>query len=130
MAGKRRNRKKRKQCRHPCECGWRVRWTASARLGARSLGIWESVKAELKDLEKRLRDDRLRDEALERLLSEPVVADVYVKRLRRSFPARRYYFGKATARGFYVVRTDICRVWFVAVLPRTDSTYKRKKVKT
>ena len=104
MAGKRKRRGKR--CRHPCECGWRVRWTASARLSARSLGIW------------RLRDEKLRDEALRRLLSEPVVADVYVKRLGRSFPARRYYFGKATARGLYVVRTDTCRVRFVAVLPK------------
>ena len=130
MARKGQKRKRGKKCKHPCECGWRVRWTASVRLGARSLGIWESVKAELKDLEKRLRDDKFRDEALRRLLSEPVVADVHVKKLGRSFPTRRYYFGKATARGFYVVRTDICRVWFVAVLPRTDSTYKRKKVRT
>jgi hypothetical protein len=128
VAGKRKKRGK-KKCPHPCECGWRVRWTASARLGARALGVWESVKAELKDIEKRLRDEALRGEALAHLLSQPVVAHVYVKKLRKTFQARRYYFGRATARGLYVVRTEICRVWFVAVLPRTDSTYKRKKLR-
>ena len=124
-----RGRGRGQRCHHPCDCGWRVRWTARFRLGAQSMGIWDSVRAELKDIEKRLRDEKRRDEVLRRLLSEPVVADVYVKRLGKTFPARRYYFGRATARGFYVVRSEICRVWFVALLPRTDSTYKSKKVR-
>jgi len=127
VTGKR--RKRRRKCGHPCECGWRARWTAEFRLGSRLLGIWDSVRRELRDLDKRLRDPATRDETLSGLLAEPVVADVYVKKLGQSFPARRRYFGKKTARGLFIVRHDICRVWFVAILPRTSTTYKEKKVR-
>ncbi len=124
MSGRKRRRRR---AGHPCKTGWRVRWTATFRLAARGLGIWEDVKKELKDLERRLRDPRLREETLRLLRGNPVVVEVYVKKLRKWYPARRYYFGKQTARGFYILREDICRVWFVALVPRTNGTYRSKR---
>ena len=120
MAGKRRRRTS-----HPCEAGWRVNWTQEFRRAAQAHGIWEDVKKELKDLEKRLRDTKLRAETLRLLLSQPVVA--YYPYKGKRYPLRRLYIGKRTARAGFVVRRDICRVWFVALVPRTNSTYKRKR---
>jgi len=119
-------RKKRYRTRHPCDKGWRVRWTAKFRRQAKSLGIWKSVRFELKDLERKLSSPESMSKTLQSLLAKPVVLDVYVKSLRKWFPARRYYFGKKTARGFFVVQMDICRVWFVSIKPRTSKTYKKK----
>ena len=85
------------------------------------------MKKELRDLERRLCDPALRGEALRLLRGNPVVVEVYVKKSRKWYPARRYYFGRQTARGFYVLREDICRVWFVALVPRTNGTYKSKR---
>lgn len=106
------SRRKRRERRtgHPCEQGWRVNWAPEFRRAAQALGIWEDVKKELKDLEKQLRDPKLRDKVLMRLKANPVVAEIFIKRLREWYPARRYYFGRQTARGFYVLREDFCRV--------------------
>jgi hypothetical protein len=87
--------------------------------------VWEDVKRELKDLERRLRDPKLRREALRLLLSQPVVA--YYTYKGRRYLLRRLYVGRRTARAGFVVRRDICRVWFVALVPRTNSTYKRRR---
>ncbi|RUM47491.1 MAG: hypothetical protein DSY37_02230 [Hyperthermus sp.] len=120
-------RREKERDRHPCAAGWRVRWTREFRRAAQQLGIWDDVKRELRDLEKRLRDPALRGKALRLLRGNPVVVEIYVKKLRKWYPARRYYFGRQTARGFYVLREDICRLWFVALVPRTNGTYRRKK---
>jgi len=118
-------RKRRKRRRHPCEAGWRVNWTAEFRKAAQALGIWEDTKRELRDLERQLRGPRLRDSALQKLRKQPVVA--YYPYGGRRYPIRRLYIGKRTARAGFVLREDICRVWFVALVPRTDSTYKKRR---
>ena len=120
-------RRGRRSTRHPCEAGWRVNWAPEFRRAAQALGIWEDVRRELKDLERQLRDPKLRGKALAKLRRSPIVVEVYVKKLRKWYPARRYYFGRQTARGFYVLREDICRVWFVHLAPRTNGTYKTKR---
>ena len=112
--------------RDPCSAGWRVRWTARFRVEAKRLGIWESVRRELRDLERRLRDPQLRDKTLQMLHSQPVIGYVYIRKLGARYPLRRYYFGRQTARGFFVILEQLCRVWFVDLLPRTNGTYKRK----
>jgi len=122
---KRKKGKRRRRCKHPCDCGWKVNWTAEFRIRARELGIWGDVRSELRDLEGRLRDPALRSEALEFLMSQPVVA--YYPFGGKRYLVRRMYFGRQTARAGFVVRSDICRVWFVALVPRTDSTYKNKR---
>ena len=111
--------------RNPCASGWRVNWTAEFRRAAQVLGIWEDVRRELKDLEKRLRDPELREKTLAELNRNPIVG--YYHFAGKRYSVRRYYFGKRTARGFYVVRSDICRVWFVMPTPRTNGTYRRKR---
>ena len=118
---------RRKRRGRSCEAGWRVNWSAEFRRAAQALGIWEDAKRELRELERQLRDERLRGKVLEKLRRSPVVAEIYVKKLRRWYPARRYYFGRRTARGFYVLREDICRVWFVYLAPRTNGTYKARR---
>ena len=60
------------------------------------------------------------------LYSQPVIG-YYPYRGKRYY-VRRYYFGRQTARGFFVIRRDICRVWFVALAPRTNGTYKRRRL--
>ncbi len=79
------------------------------------MGLWRSVRAELKDIEKRLRSDYTRDETLAWLESQYSPYEVVYK--RRKFIGRRIYVGRQTARAVYVVRRDICRVWFVAIVP-------------
>ena len=118
--------KKRKRCRHPCECGWRIRWTARFRREAQEMGVWSSIKYELKDIEKRLRNPQTRDAMLEWLESQYSPYDVVYK--HRRFTGRRIYVGRQTARAIYVVRRDICRVWFVAIRPARKK-YKRRTVR-
>ncbi len=121
--GKRRGRKRRKQCKHPCECGWRVNWTAEFRRRAQELGVWEDIRRELKDLEKRLRSREERQATLDFLILQPIVG--YYPYHWKRYNARRMRLGGY--RLFYVVRQDICRVWFVEIAPRTDSTYARAR---
>ena len=113
--------KKRKRCRHPCECGWRIRWTARFRREAQEMGVWSSIKYELKDIEKRLRHPSKRGGAL-RLLREYCPYEVVFR--RRRYPACRIYVGKRTARAILVIREDLCRVWFVS-LRKASKEYKR-----
>lgn len=117
--GKRKRRGK--KCRHPCECGWRVRWTTRFRRDAVEMGLWESVKKELKDIEKRLRDPGARPKML-KLLREYCPYEVVYR--RRRYPACRIYVGRQTARALLVIREDLCRVWFVS-LRRAAKKYRR-----
>ncbi len=120
---RRRSKGRNRRVKHPCELGWRVRWTARFRRRGRELGIWGDVRRELKDIERRLRC--MLEHTLGWLKSMPVIGYVIYKGKR--YAVRRMYFGKRTARGFYVVREDICRVWFVVLTARTNSTYRRKR---
>ena len=61
MLGERRGRR---STRHPCEAGWRVNWAPEFRRAAQALGIWEDAKKEPKNLERQLRDPKLRGDAL------------------------------------------------------------------
>ena len=76
-------------------------------------------------MEKRLRDPKLRQETLAEISRNPIVG--YYPFAEKRYSVRRYYFGRQTAGGFYVVRNDICRVWFVMLTPRTNGTYRRKR---
>lgn len=128
MAGKKREESRgNRKTSHPCDRGWRVRWTAEFRREAIRLGLWRSVHRELNDMNRRLRKPVSRDKLLLDLMKNSIVADVYIKKLKEWFPTRRIYFGRRTSRGLFIIRDDICRVWFVTILPRTDSTYKRRK---
>ena len=121
-------RRKRKRVKHPCEVGWRVRWTKEFRLTAREMGIWRTVKAKIKDIEKRLRDPRYRRATLKQLKSE--FSPYIVTFRRRRYVGYRMYFGKQTARGIYVVREDICRVWFVSLVPANSKRkYKHPSIR-
>ena len=92
------------------------------------MGIWRTVKAEIKDIERRLNDPRHRKDTLMRLKSE--WAPFTITYRRRRFPGHRRYFGRQTARGIYVVREDICRVWFVAIVPADEKRkYKRRSIR-
>ncbi|MEB3780304.1 MAG: hypothetical protein GSR85_08770 [Desulfurococcales archaeon] len=125
MAKRRKAKRREKHCRHPCECGWRVSWTREFRHRAQEMGLWESIRQELRDLEKRLRDPGERDRALKLLLSQPVVS--YYPYRGKRYMVRRIYFGRQTARAGFVIRQDICRVWLIALVPRSNAIYKRKR---
>ncbi|MCE4599500.1 MAG: hypothetical protein F7C81_04815 [Desulfurococcales archaeon] len=56
MAKRRKAKRGEKHCRHPCECGWRVSWTARFRRQAQAMGLWPGLRRELRDIEKRLRN--------------------------------------------------------------------------
>ena len=100
-----------------------MRWAPSVVCpGALHLG---DVKGELRGLEKRLRDPKLMGQTLAWLERQPVVA--YYAYGGRRYPIRRLYIGKRTARAGFVIRRSICRVWFVVLVPRTDSTYRRRR---
>ena len=118
MAGKR--KKHRTKCRHPCECGWRVNWTARFRRQAQAMGLWPGLRRELKDIEKRLRNPRTRANTL-RMLREYCPYEVVYN--RRRYQGCRMYVGRQTARALLVVREDICRVWFVS-LRKAAKKYK------
>lgn len=118
---RKRKRRRGKKCRHPCECGWRVNWTKSFRVRAQEMGLWDSIRGELKDLEKRLRDPRKRAEIL-RLLKEYCPYEVVFR--HRRYPACRMYVGKRTARAILVIREELCRVWFVS-LRKAAKKYRR-----
>lgn len=103
-----------------------MNWTKEFRLAAREMGIWDSVRRELRDLERRLRDPRERDRVLSMLESQPEVG--YITFKGRIYRVRRMYFGRGTARAGFVIRRDICRrVWFVALRPRSNGTYRRRR---
>ena len=93
---RKRKRRRGKKCRHPCECGWRVNWTKAFRVRAQEMGLWNNIRGELKDLEKRLRDINTRSKALLFLESQPVVA--YYPFQGKRYLIRRIYFGRQTAR--------------------------------
>ncbi len=118
---KKRKKRRRKRSKHPCELGWRVRWTEEFRHDAVRLGLWRDVKRLLKELERSIRDGK----GLRELLGNPVIG--YTVHRRRRYELRRMYVGKRTARAFYVVRMDICRVWFVRLMPRTNGLYRHRR---
>ena len=61
MAGVRRERKKKRRKRgRPCECGWRVDWTARFRRQAQAMVLWPGLRRELRDIEKRLNNPEAR----------------------------------------------------------------------
>ena len=95
-------------------------WTARFRKQAQQMGLWESIKRELRDIERRLRNPTMREEAL-RLLREYCPYEVIYN--RRRYSGCRIYVGRQTARALLVVREDICRVWFVS-LRRAAKKYK------
>jgi len=119
-------RRKKRRCRTPCECGWRANRIQVFRHAAQEIVIWDDVKRELRDLDSQLRDPRFREQALSGLRARPIVG--YYPYHGKRYMVRSRYFGRETARGFYVVRGDICRVWFVNMDPRTNATCKRKRV--
>ena len=57
-----------------------MNWTKEFRLAAREMGIWDSVRRELRDLERRLRDPRERDRALSMLEGQPEVGYISFRR--------------------------------------------------
>ncbi len=108
----------------PCDM-WRVRWTARFRRNARALGLWSDVRRVLRELERSLNDPKEYDMTLSRLTRAPIVG--YTVYRGRRYSLRRWYFGRRTARGFFVLRRDICRVWFVDLVPRTNGLYRTRR---
>ncbi len=58
-----------------------------------------------------------------RLRSQPVVAYVVYGGVR--YPVRRMRINGV--RVGFVIREDLCRVWFIAIVKRTNSTYRRRR---
>ncbi|MEB3779113.1 MAG: hypothetical protein GSR85_02615 [Desulfurococcales archaeon] len=127
MAKRQKAKRRKKRCHHPCDCGWRVNWTREFRLAAREMGLWGDVKMELRDLEKRLRSPDTRDDVLAWLESQYSPYEVVYK--RRRFPGHRIYVGRQTARAVYVIRKDICRVWFTALVP-VRKKYRHRTIRS
>jgi len=120
LRGKCRGRKRVRRTKHPCELGWRVRWTKEFRHHFARRGVWREVRKFLKDLEHKLNSDEGR-EVLRRLLGSEVITRVEGAKFRRL----RKYFSGVYYRLFYVVYTDLCRVWFTHAEKRDEETYKR-----
>lgn len=66
--GKRGRRRRKRRVKHPCELGWRIRWSRVFRLYFKGLSIWSEVKSRLKDIERDLISNA--EEVLSRLLSK------------------------------------------------------------
>ncbi len=115
--GKKKRRKRKTS--HPCELGWRVRWTRKFRHMCMKLLGDRKCKTLLKNLKLIIRDPQQRD----RLKREPTVG--YYPYKGKRFEVKR--LKKGNLRIGFVYREDICRVWFVVILRRTSSTYRRKK---
>ena len=122
MRGKRRGSKRVRKTEHPCELGWRVKWSKDFRLVAKKLGLWKDVRMELRDIERRLRSNFR--ETIRWLRSHPKV--FYTVHKGRKYYVRRVKIGRF--RLGYVIREDICRVWFVALKVRTSTTYKHRRL--
>jgi len=74
-------KKRRGKCRTPCECGWRVNWTARFRRQAQAVGLWPGLRKELRDIGKRLRNPETRADTL-RMLREYCPYEVVYSRRR------------------------------------------------
>jgi len=116
-------KRRRKRVRHPCELGWRVRWTKDFRQYFRRRGIWREVREFLKNLERELRRDP--DSTLGKLRREAVIAHVLSGGRERPLRRLRLYVRGVGFRLGFIVRDDTCRVWFLLAEKRDEETYKR-----
>ncbi len=112
---------------------WRVRWTQEFRWSVIEFigrSGWRDVKRFLKSLERSLNTEPA---FLDRLKRNRVVMEYAWVRRKKGVTvldrARRMRYRGRRYRLFYVLYEDIGRVWFVGFEPRTDSTYRKKRLR-
>ena len=123
MRGKHRGRKRVRRTKHPCELGWRVRWSRDFRQYFMERGVWREVRKFLKDLERRLRRDA--SGTLSKLRREPIIAHVVSEGKERPLRRLRLYVKGVGFRLGFIIRHDTCRVWFLLAEKRDEETYKK-----